>query len=331
MRARGSWSMQGSKMIAVEPSLAPGFERAFGNGAPHIAHQRKQEMYIVQGEKMHAERLFRYEQVADVRTSESRAGRAVAPAVQRERIRSKLYVAYVESPLAREGGAGAPHPRRRDAVEEVDSAPRALDEVFGKAHAHEIARPVRRKRVAHDVEHLVHRRLRLANRQSTDGDAAPVAHRSNRARGRAPKLGMRASLHDREKRLRRAGAGLDFLQSTMLALTALEPSQRAVARVERLRVRRLAGDHVVELHDHVGTEGELQRHYALRREEPARAIDVRLKGDAIFAHGAHPLEREHLEAAGVREHRAVPRHEALHAAHRAHDILARTQMQMVRV
>src|SRR5450432_4934351 len=99
MRARGSWSMQGSKMIAVEPLLAPRFERAFRNGAPHIAHQRKEEMYIVQGEKMHAERLFRYEEVPDVCAGKARAGGAVAAAVERGRVGPKLYVPNDEAPI----------------------------------------------------------------------------------------------------------------------------------------------------------------------------------------------------------------------------------------
>ena len=37
-----------------------------GDGATHVAHERNQEMYIVQGKKMHAECLVRYEQMADV-------------------------------------------------------------------------------------------------------------------------------------------------------------------------------------------------------------------------------------------------------------------------
>src|SRR5664279_3777869 len=156
MRAERSWSGQGSKMIAVEPSLAPRFKRAFCNGAPHIAHQRKDEMYIVQGKKMHAERLFRYEEVPDVCAGKARAGGAAAAAVERGRVGPKLYVPHVEAPLARERRSRAPHPRRRHTIEQVDPAPGALDEILGKADAHEVARLLRRKRVAHDVEHLVH-------------------------------------------------------------------------------------------------------------------------------------------------------------------------------
>src|SRR5665647_846379 len=116
-------------------------------------------MYIVQGKKMHAECLFGYEQVADVGAGEARTGGAVAAGIEGERVGPELYVAHVEAPLARERGARASHARGRHAVEEIDAAPRPLDQVLREADAHEIARAVRRKRVAHHVEHLVHRRL----------------------------------------------------------------------------------------------------------------------------------------------------------------------------
>ena len=65
-------------MITLEPSLAPRIERSLGDGATHVAHERNQEMYIVQGKKMHAECLVRYEQMTDVGAGEALARRALA-------------------------------------------------------------------------------------------------------------------------------------------------------------------------------------------------------------------------------------------------------------
>ena len=52
---------------------------------------------------------------------------------------------------------------------------------------------------------------------------------------------------------------------------------------------------------------------------------------AVLVHGAQRRQREHLEAAAVGEDRAVPVHEAVQATHVAHELVARSQVQMIRV
>ena len=104
-------------------------------------------------------------------------------------------------------------------------------------------------------------------------------------------------------------------------------------------LHRLAGDglvalprhHVVELHDHVGAQVPLDLHHALGREHAARAVEVTAELHAVLGDRAQVLEREHLEAARVREDRAVPRHEAVQSAQLAHEIVARAQVQVVGV
>ena len=94
---------------------------------------------------------------------------------------------------------------------------------------------------------------------------------------------------------------------------------------------RLAGDHVVERHRDIGTERPLDLHGALGRQGPIGAVHMTLKLDPVLADPPETLEREDLEPAGVGEHRARPGGEPVQAAHVADDVLAGTQVQMIRV
>ena len=110
-----------------------------------------------------------------------------------------------------------------------------------------------------------------------------------------------------------------------------QPAQAALARVARDALLALPRNDVIELHDHVGAEVALDLHHALRRERVLRAVDVAAKLDAVLAHGAQPLEREDLKATGVGEDRPIPSHEPMQSAEIANQLVARPQVQMIRV
>ena len=61
------------------------------------------------------------------------------------------------------------------------------------------------------------------------------------------------------------------------------------------------------------------------------AVDVRRKRHAFFFDIAQLRERENLKSAAVRQYRAVPAGKLAYAAHFAHHVIARAQMQVVRV
>ena len=154
------------------------------------------------------------EEVPDVRPRESAAGGAVAVVVERPWVGAELGALDVEAAVAGERGAVPAHARGRDAVEEVDAAQHAFDEIFGKADAHEVARPVARQLAVDDLEDAVHVGLRFADRESADAEAGPVAGVANGARGVAAEGCVDAALNDREEGLgviwcgeREGGAG----------------------------------------------------------------------------------------------------------------------------
>jgi len=106
---------------------------------------------------------------------------------------------------------------------------------------------------------------------------------------------------------------------------------RRVQRVRRLldsaRVRRT----FVEGHDDVGADFALGLHHGFGRELVAAAVQQALEFHAVFGDVAKILEAPDLESTAVREHRAVPAHEFLHAAHLGHKFRAWAQVQVVRI
>src|SRR5439155_15739913 len=110
----------------------------------------------------------------------------------------------VETPLAREKLAVAGVPRGQHAVEHVDAACDALDEIPGRAGAHQIPRPILRQspsRVAHDGIHHVDG---LANAEAANRIPLEV-NRNGRVGTLVPQALENASLDDTELGLTAVG------------------------------------------------------------------------------------------------------------------------------
>ena len=63
---------------------------------------------------------------------------------------------------------------RQDAIEDVNAAQNAIDQIFGRADAHQIARLVFGKIWIHHIEHRMHFVFGLAHRQPADGNAGRI-------------------------------------------------------------------------------------------------------------------------------------------------------------
>src|SRR4051812_22093436 len=161
-------------MVAVQPPSTPIVEGAAGDRVARRAHERYKKMYIVQGEQAHSEHLVRDEEVPQVGATESGACGAVAHVVERSRVRSELGALDVHPSVSREYSSIPAHARWGDAIEQVHPALHAFDEIFRKAHAHEIAWTVERQCVVNHLEHAVHVRLGLADGKAADAESAPI-------------------------------------------------------------------------------------------------------------------------------------------------------------
>ena len=240
-------------------------------------------------------------------------------------------------------------PFRVAATQSNRSTPRAMpsSRSAGKPDTHKITGRLAGQGGLERLQHAVHDRLGLADREPADGDAGPGAARERALERAAAEVVVGAALEDRPEGLADGGRA-DGRRSDVRLPDRLPPapppasasclalhrsSHRSVRSIpsQRQLVRRLAGHDVVERHGDVGAEGPLDLHGALGRERAVGAVDVALELDAVLADASEALEREHLEAAGIGEHRARPGGEAVEPAHRANHLLAGAEMQMVGV
>src|SRR5690349_13332487 len=110
-----SCSWYRARVIARQPVVAPCADDAACDRSAGVAHETDQEMYIVQGQQAQAEYLVRREEMPNVRARESATCRAVACVVQWPPVGAEFGTLDVETAVARESGAVAPHARRSDA------------------------------------------------------------------------------------------------------------------------------------------------------------------------------------------------------------------------
>ena len=134
-----------------------------------------------------------------------------------------------------------------------------------------------------------------------------------------------APLDDAEQRL---GGGL---RPPVRHLRAARPAEREPVRLLGLLTRGGVGETFVQRMDDVGAKRLLDLDRQLGGEEPLGAVDRRAEPHAIRGNLPELGQAEHLEAAGVGQDGAVPRHEAMEPAEVAHQLVARAQEEVVRV
>jgi hypothetical protein len=105
------------------------------------------------------------------------------------------------------------------------------------------------------------------------------------------------------------------------------------ARRARLRLHAfvLRGHALVEDHRDVGAELRLNVGRLLGRQRAQRAVEVRAELDAILRHPPHRRQTEDLVPAAVGEQRMRPTDERVQPARAGDEIIARTQVQVIRV
>ena len=158
--------------------------RRSGDGCAQAAHQVLIILHIVPGEQHRPEHLLRLEQMVQIGAAVARAGRAAARRVQRRGIVGEARVAQVEHAARGVGARGAAGARRDHAVEHVDAALHRADDVVRRAHAHQVARRIRRQVRHGRIEHREGGGLAFADRQPADRIAVEADVAAARARMR---------------------------------------------------------------------------------------------------------------------------------------------------
>ena len=270
-------------------------------------------MQVVDAREHRPQHLAAAVQVVQVSPAHtSAAGVAAAGLVDRPGIGLVASVADAQVTEAGEQMAVAGVARGHHAVEHVDAAGHALDQVFGRAHAHQVARFVCRqpvRGVRHDAQHLV---LGLAHADAANRVARQV-ERGQRFDRLLAQVLKHAALDDAEQRVA-------VFQPVELGDTAPGPAQ---AQLHRRPGLRLGGQHpfalvrraLVELHHDVAVEQGLHLHADLGRQEQLVAVDRRREAHTLLADLAPTAiaaaQAPDLKTAAVGQDRLLPAFEAV--------------------
>lgn len=279
-----------------------------------------QRAQVVDGDQRPREQFLGDDEMADVGARERAAGVAIAGLVNGTAVAGEGGVHQVETSLHREGGVMTRQPRRQDAVEDVHAAGDAVDQVFGRPDAHQVARLVFGKQRGHDVEHCVHLGFGLADGESANGDSGRPEGGDELGRLRS-KVRADAALDDSEEGL--VGAAFGFEGTFGPAMSPLH-GDAAVGVVVRVGT-------FVEGHDDVRAEVFLDADRTFGGEAMRRAVNVTFEGHAVVVNFARLREREDLESARVRQHGTRPLHETVQSAHFSHEVVAGAEVEMIGV
>ena len=219
---------------------------------------------------------------------------------------------------------------RHDAVEEVHAACDGFNDVRRRADAHQIARPVFWHIRLDRLNDLIHDLSRFADGQTADGVARQV------------ELGDLLHVPDAQILERRALidppellTGIDSVRLSVISgkrlLAPGKPARRALAG--RLGILVFCGvfHALVKRHGNIGAEIRLDAHTLLRSHEDPVAVKMGRERHALLLDLSESGQGKDLKSAGIRQDRAVPRHEFVQAAHIAHDLVSGPQMQMIGV
>ena len=260
--------------------------------------------------------------MAHVRAREPRACGTVATLLDRPRIAGIGRVLQVETTGGGQRGAGARRARRQHAVEHVDPARDHLEDPGGVADAHEVAGLRHRQElgaIRDRGEHLV---PVLANCEASER-VAVEAERDDLLDRTLAELAVGSALSDTE----------DELAWRALALALPGGPQRcAPHRLLELTAINARWRADVEAHRNVRAEIPLDRRHPLRGEPLGGAVVDRAERDALIVDCEQRVaQREDLETAGIGQDRAVPTGERVQPAELRDQLVARTEVQVVRV
>ena len=203
------------------------------------------------------------------------------------------------------GVAGGQH-----AVEHIDAQGNTFQDVDRRAHAHQVAGLILGQDLADQVGHVVHIFGRLAYRQSADGVGFAVEARDGFGGG-SPQIGIGAALHNGEERLE---ITVETLLLVEMLAAALQPAMGHLHGVFGVAIIARVGRAFVKGHDDIAADGSLDIDGFFRREEVAGAVDMRLKGNALFFDLPVVTQRVNLVAAAIGQNGLVPAVEAVQPA-----------------
>ena len=194
-----------------------------------------------------------------------------------------------------------------------------MNQVFGLAEAHEVARPVLGHAGGGEAADLRQERRPFADTQAAGGVAVERKVREP-PRAVLAQVLEHPALDDPEER------------AVGIARRLQRPPRPAHGPVggglHVLPARRVR-DALVQHHGHVHPQRLLYPHHLLRRQKVRRTVQVGAERHPLLGDLAHGRQAQHLVAAAVGQDRPVPAHERVQPAHVPDQLLPRAHVQVV--
>lgn len=297
---------------------------------------------VMQGKELSSKQFSRLEKMSEI--SERIRFRYVRFELGQHRypafFKSVFFIGYLHVSKARHRHFMTPEARGQNAVEHVDSAVNAFDEVFRSSNAHEVPRLVGREMGRDGIENGEHFFFRFPYRQSADGHT-DARKRSDEFYGFHPEFRIHDPLRNGKQRLFvQAFRGSSDVLPHALAKRTFRPAMGSFHGGAGIGFVRSSRSALVEGHDDVGTEIRLDPNGFFRRKKTLRAVQVGAEFDALFGNLRKGLtvgglfsksERKHLETSAVGKYREIDVHESVEASKMGYRRFPGTQMEVVRI
>ncbi len=190
-----------------------------------------------------------------------------------------------------------------------------LEQVTRGADAHQISRPIPRKQLGHGGRTFFTLRAAFADGKTADG-VSVEGHVSDGVGALDAQIRVAGALHYAEQRL--WGVAACNQAATGPPMSQFHRAARNVALNGRWHA-------LIERHHDVGADNFLRLDAAFRAQVKHGVIDVTAKFGVVLTHGAAAGQREYLKAAGIRQYRSRPIHEAVDTAEFLENVDARPQ------
>ena len=271
------------------------------------------------GHQAEGQELFGLVEMANVSAAVVLAGVAAAAFFQRRPIFFIFLILHIHAPGVHHGHAISCHAGRKYAVKHIDAASHALHQAVRRAHAHEVAGLIHREPLGGVFQDVIHQVMRLAHRETADGQAIK-GHGRNFLGASLAQVLVHAALHDAKHAAVRSRMRLD---------TALGPSGRPRGGLVRILIVRRIGDAFIKGHGDVTAQIFLGMNGHLRRKELFRAVQERAEMHALFRDFSHSSQAEYLESAAISQDALGPIHEMMQLARFLDQLCARAQEEMI--
>jgi len=293
-----------------------------------LPHDVKVKVDIMVGGEDGASDFSGGEEMPKIRTSVAAANGTGTLRIDGALVVDVARVLDEHAPLAGVEAGVAGSARGKNAIHHIDAESDVVGDLFGAADAHEIARPVGRKKSGYFGSHFTSDAVRFADSEAADGVTGKIES-EKLVRAFAAQVGECGPLHDAELPLRQAAILLSTLRK--IVARTLRPGSGAFESGfgDASWSRRF--DAFIEDHGNVRAQCELYLSGLFRSEEMHRAVEMRTEAYPVVGDFAQIGEAEDLVTAGIGEDGAAPGHERMQAAEFADERMTGTQIKMVGV